>query len=172
MQANKDDIQINFGTLTIYHLRSSCGVFMGTNCANGWSAHTKSNSGMGSVSDGIVSNNINIVFDNDVIDSPIDDRDIIISNTTCADKNNGGTTAINFDSIDAITVTSNSSISIGENCQNGWDSHSKINFGNGSFIGSTLAEGNVNLLVDNDLVDSPINDQDFKPSVIHKKYEK
>jgi|LSQX01.3.fsa_nt_gb hypothetical protein len=170
MQAKKDDININFGALTIYHLRSSCGVFMGTNNATSWSAHTKSNSGLGSVSDGIVSNNINIVFDNDVIDSPIDDRDIVISNTTCSDKKSGGLTAINFDSIDAITVTSNSSISIGENRQDGWDSHSKMNFGNGSFVGSTLAEGNVSLLVDNDLIDSPINDQDFKPSVIQKKY--
>lgn len=169
MQAEKDDIKINFGTLTVYNLKSSCGVFMGTNCATGWSAHSKSNSGMGSATDCIVSNNINIVFDNDVIDSPIDDRDLIINNTACSGQNSAGTTAINFDSIDAIAVTGNSSIAIGENSQNGCDSHNKTNSGNGSFVGSTLAQGNINLLVDNDLIDSPINDQDFKPNVIQKK---
>jgi hypothetical protein len=71
---------------------------------------------------------------------------------------------INFISINVNTLDTDATISIGENNQAGWDAHSKNTFGNGMFFGNNLSYNNLNVIPDNDVIDAPINDQDFKPS--------
>lgn len=162
-----NDMCIHFDGISVYGIEASSGIFMGKNYAIGWSAHTKVNTGFGDAGNSKVSNNVNIVFDNDIIDSPIDDRDFIVTDASSPESIDH--TAINFNKIDALSLNTNSSISIGENSQMGWDSHGKSNVANGTFFGDSNTSGNVNIVVDNDLVDSPINDQDFKPAMIEKK---
>ena len=57
---------------------SNCsGIFISNiNVMYGWSSHSKSNQGFGSIgASNLVRDNINIVYDPDYIDTPIDDRD-------------------------------------------------------------------------------------------------
>ncbi len=72
--------------------------------------------------------------------------------------------SIVFNMINVNSINTDAAISIGENNLGGWDTHSKNNYGNGSFYGNTFNTVNFNLLSDHDLIDSPINDQDIKPS--------
>ncbi|MEW9699904.1 spore germination protein [Paenibacillus sp. SI8] len=73
--------------------------------------------------------------------------------------------SIVFNMINVNSINTNASIGIGENAQSSWDSHSKNNYGTGQFIGNTISSNIVNLICDNDFIDAPINDQDFKPAV-------
>jgi hypothetical protein len=85
-----------------------------------------------------------------------------------------------FNKIDVNTIDTASGIFIGtnhahgwsshnknnnENVQNGWDTHSKNNFGQGTVYGNTISSNNINSISDNDIIDTPINDQDYKPSI-------
>ncbi|MFD0697858.1 spore germination protein [Paenibacillus sp. GCM10027628] len=73
--------------------------------------------------------------------------------------------SIVFNMINVNSINTNATIGIGENAQSSWDSHSKNNYGNGQFIGNTISTNVVNFINDNDIIDAPINDQDFKPAV-------
>jgi hypothetical protein len=70
---------ISFDKLTAGTIQSSSGIFNGKNIQFGWSAHSKTNNGFGTVSgnSNTFHNNINVVFDNDQLDTPIDDRGIM-----------------------------------------------------------------------------------------------
>jgi hypothetical protein len=54
-------------------IENSSGIFVGTNLQTGWSSYNKSNSGLGNVSGDFcrVSYNVNVVYDNDLIDMPV-----------------------------------------------------------------------------------------------------
>lgn len=52
----------------------------------------------------------------------------------------------------------NSGIAIGENQQTNWHAHSKNNFGEGTFFGISLTPFNVNIIIDNDVVDTPMTE--------------
>ncbi|MDD9268425.1 hypothetical protein ACFPES_15395 [Paenibacillus sp. GCM10023248] len=73
--------------------------------------------------------------------------------------------SIVFNMINVNSQHRNATIGIGENAQSSWDSHSKNNFAFGENIGNSISVNVVNLLYDNDFIDSPISDQDFKPAV-------
>ena len=62
MAGKENQIVISFAGLTVTSIGPSSGVFIGKNNAIGWSAHGKSNAGLGSVS-GKVLHNINVVYD-------------------------------------------------------------------------------------------------------------
>lgn len=68
---------VSFHSLTAGTVSSSSGIFNGKNIQFGWSAHSKTNTGFGSVGghDNKIDQNTNVVFDNDQLDTPIDDRD-------------------------------------------------------------------------------------------------
>lgn len=168
MQDNKNDILVNFQTLTVTSVGASSGIFIGKNCAVGWSAHSKNNTGLGSAG-GEVLHNVNVVYDNDLIDCPIDDRDSIIDNNVCLTPQATESTDIDLDDINVNSLADNAIISIGRNKQSSWDAHGKANTGSGPYFGNSFTSGNANLITDNDLIDSPISDQDFKPTVICKK---
>ncbi|MBD0379818.1 spore germination protein [Paenibacillus sedimenti] len=76
--------------------------------------------------------------------------------------------SIVFNMINVNSLNTNANIGIGENAQSSWDSHSKTNVGTGENIGVVCTANMVNIIYDNDFIDSPINDQDFKPAVTNQ----
>lgn len=73
--------------------------------------------------------------------------------------------SIVFNMININNQNTNATIGIGENAQSSWDSHSKNNYGTGEFIGNSISANIINFIFDNDFIDAPINDQDFKPQL-------
>ncbi|MBM7646793.1 hypothetical protein JOD45_003027 [Scopulibacillus daqui] len=73
------ELKISFKSLSVGSMSASSGVFNGTNRQFGWSSHSKANSGLGSIGGEKheIVRNINMVMDNDHLDTPIDDRDIM-----------------------------------------------------------------------------------------------
>ncbi|HEX7057929.1 MAG TPA: hypothetical protein VF260_12150 [Bacilli bacterium] len=71
---------------------------------------------------------------------------------------------VTFVSINVNNLNREGTVAVGEVNQAGWSAHGKNNFGNGFYIGNTLAFANVQSIVDVDLIDSPINDSDNLPS--------
>lgn len=117
------------------------------------------------MSNTISSNNFSIVLDNDFIDSPFDDRDVFVSRNLPMNRVN----QVDFQDINVNTLINNSSVAIGENNMYGWSGHSKRNFGNGKFSGTNVTNNNHNHLEDNDYIDTPINDQDYKPGFLDQR---
>ncbi|MEH7385852.1 hypothetical protein V7147_10630 [Bacillus sp. JJ1521] len=72
---------INFEKLQAGSISNASGIFNGKNIQFGWSSHRKENSGFGTLGghNNKVIKNTNVVFDNDQIDTPIDDRDTMWS---------------------------------------------------------------------------------------------
>jgi hypothetical protein len=71
-----------------------------------------------------------------------------------------------FNMINANGMETNSAIFVGENSANGWDTHNK-NQGANEFIFSAFGAfnsfpGNLNLIIDNDIIDTVIHDQDIE----------
>lgn len=77
----KSNAMISFDKLSAGTVSSSSGIFNGRNIQFGWSSHSKTNNGFGTMggNHNTMHNNLNIVFDNDQLDTPIDDRDIMWS---------------------------------------------------------------------------------------------
>ncbi|MFC7394188.1 hypothetical protein [Scopulibacillus cellulosilyticus] len=71
---------------------------------------------------------------------------------------------IGFGTINVNAQTRDGAVSVGENNQSGWSNHGKNNFGNGLIVGINCITNNISNIIDNDIVDDPINDQDFIPS--------
>lgn len=72
--------KIEFDNINVNAIETTSGIFVGTNTQLGWGAHSKSNHGFGSITGqfNFAIKAINIVMDDDVIDTPIDDRDVVI----------------------------------------------------------------------------------------------
>ncbi|MBU9712323.1 spore germination protein [Evansella tamaricis] len=158
------NIQVNFNNFYVNNVENGSGIFSGTNIANGWTTFYKANSGFGSVSQGIAAHNTSHVFDNDMIDVPIDDRDNIYSHKYPDDS----VTNVDFGSINVNALINNSTVAVGENNQVGWSGHSKRNHGNGNFTGRNVLANVSNSLNDTDYIDAPINDQDYKPGYMNQ----
>lgn len=159
MDATRIPIQISIGTMTV-----NSGIYIGNqNVVLGMSSHSKSNSGLGSIdSNNTVQNNLNIVFDPDTIDTPIDDRDVHIFQQIQATPT-PQVTQIGFDTIQVATISQNSGVFVGDVQVTGLDAHSKQNSGRASTFGSTNLElNNVNIVQDSDVIDAPIHDEDVK----------
>jgi len=73
--------------------------------------------------------------------------------------------SINFAAINVNSLNRGASVSIGENNQPGWTAHGKNNLGNGNFFGIIFSANQINIILDNDVIDMPINDQDGVPGV-------
>lgn len=67
---------------------------------------------------------------------------------------------ISFGSLNVNAQDTNSTVSIGEASQAGWSAHSKNNFGNGMLFGWNNSANMFNYILDNDIIDSPIIDDD------------
>ncbi|MGV3487284.1 MAG: hypothetical protein ACO1OC_01685 [Tuberibacillus sp.] len=71
--------------------------------------------------------------------------------------------AINFAAININAMNREATVSIGENNQPGWSAHNKNNFGFGLQFGINFTAYQLNNILDNDVVDAPINDMDGIP---------
>jgi len=158
MQNRTDDTHINFQYITVQSVGQSSGIFIGRNNAIGWSAHSKNNQGLGTAK-GKVMQSVNLVYDNDLVDSPIDDRDFIVYNKLYFLTEMKETANITFDEINVTSLANNAAVSVGCNKQNNWDAHCKDNTG---ISDGSITCNNINVIEDADIVDSPVNDQYFK----------
>ncbi len=168
MKENTMVIKIE-GNISVNSIQRNCGIFMGEkNNAVGWSAHGKSNSIFNSIGDSnLLVQNLCLVIDQDLIDTPIDDRDQhIIFDTPEHDIQK---TNIDIQAININTMIQNSGVFAGHTAITGMESHEKANTATGDIYGEkNLSIGNVSLNYDPDLVDTIINDQDFKPAFVHQ----
>lgn len=81
-------VRIEFNNINVNSIESSSGVFIGPNVQWGWSSHMKRMNGFGTVTGMLnrISHSVNVIYDNDLIDTPIDDRDIMIGKSGRTDK--------------------------------------------------------------------------------------
>ncbi|WDL96854.1 hypothetical protein [Alicyclobacillus sp. ALC3] len=159
MQANQS---IN---LTIQTISGNAGVYFGNqNISVGVSSHSKSNNAVGSVNGGShFFKNLSVVYDPDVIDTPIDDRDVRIfaPQQTASNVLNA-----QIDGINIATVNQNAGVFIGETTITGFDSHEKDNYGFAPSYGNHIySHANSSLVYDPDIVDALIDDRDVKSGV-------
>ncbi|RKN86401.1 hypothetical protein [Paenibacillus ginsengarvi] len=70
---------VQFDKIVVNSIGPNSGIFVGTNLQYGWSSHNKTNASIQGVENGTVSGNINVFYDDDLIDMPVDDRDIFLS---------------------------------------------------------------------------------------------
>jgi hypothetical protein len=150
---------INVGAIS-----GNSGVYVAErNLIVGVSGHSKSNNGFGNISsNNLLWRNVNVVDDRDVIDTPIDDRDVKIHNEALA-ASSRKVTRIGFESINVVTMSQNSGIFVGDVQITGLDSHTKQNSAQGATSGSQNVEArNLNCVLDTDVIDTPIFDQDYK----------
>jgi hypothetical protein len=80
MENPKTSFIVQFDRIMVNAMETNSGIFVGTNTQYGWSSHSKTNASlMGISGDGNdIGSNLNIIYDNDGIDTPIDDRDVMI----------------------------------------------------------------------------------------------
>ncbi len=78
--SEKTSLVVQFDRIMVNALATNSGVFVGTNTQYGWSSHSKTNASlMGISGDGNrIYENVNVIYDNDGIDTPIDDRDVMV----------------------------------------------------------------------------------------------
>lgn len=160
-----DQNLISFGEVHINSMDSSYFSAGGLNVASGWSAHSKENTGIRYNSKGgQLHHNVSIVYDSDLVDAYIDDRDLKVTNG----EHYTGKTTVNLELVDVLNMVQNSGIFVGNSSINGMDSHTKDNFATGPIRGhENKLFYNTNITNDRDLVDTPIQDNDIK---YYKKY--
>lgn len=71
-------VAIQIGFMKVGAMQSDAGVFFGQNIQNGWDAHSKTNNAGGITAGDYnhIQAMMNLVYDPDVIDVPINDQDI------------------------------------------------------------------------------------------------
>ncbi|WP_248924618.1 spore germination protein [Paenibacillus hamazuiensis] len=151
MSLTDGQMNVVFNKISVISVDTGAGIFIGNNTAYGWTTTRKDNYGFGSSRGGNIHHNCNLVFDNDHIDFPIDDHDVYIHHQTAPAAQH-----IHFQSVEVNSVSANSTIAVGDNNQPGWNSTGKSNAGAGSFKGLNVSKNNVNTILDDDLIDSPV----------------
>lgn len=170
---------LNINAITVHNIDTSSGIFVGINNAHNWSSHRKNNYGLGPADSAQVSQNMNLLIDNDIVDMPFENNVMIkqagnkvlktmemeaVDGQTSGMEtkdNIGGSQEINNIAVSEINLTAmdtNAAVSIGENSLNGWSAHSKRNEGTGRSTGVAQYKSNTNIVIDNDLIDGTIND--------------
>jgi hypothetical protein len=147
-------VVISFDKLSINSIEVNSGVFIISYINdNGWSSHRKTNNGFGAVGDSTVCGCVSVDYDNDVIDSPIQDSDHFTITNPPIDPMNS---VISFNEINVNGLENNSAISVGNMQQPGWSAHGKINAGVGGSTGILVSKHNSSGIFDNDYIDAPI----------------
>lgn len=162
-------LNITTGDINIQTMQRQSGIFIGEkNIAIGWSAHGKENSVIGNVSghSNLLLHNISILNDPDIVDTPIDDRDINISFENPSDEN---TTNVTLESLNVNRIEQNSSIFLGNAHVNGMDSNQKGNTSQGPINGNNNQMlNNILLNNDQDVIDGIMDDRDIKITSIDR----
>lgn len=155
-------VVVSFHNLNVNAVETNSGIFIGShNAAHGWSSHHKTNSGFGSTTNATTTQCVSIVFDNDVVDAPINDADQFAVGVPLPAGPSAG--AVSFHDINTNAIHTNSTISVGEVEQTGWSSHQKANSGVRGQKGINLTRGDFSAIIDNDVIDSPILDENWIP---------
>lgn len=158
------------GDIRVQTMQRQSGIFIGErNIASGWSSHSKENRVIGNISgqSNLLQHNISILNDPDIVDTPIDDRDI---NLTLDNQNDDHTTNFTLESLNVNAMSHSNSICIGKSHINGMDANDKTNYTQGNLYGSkNQLINNVNINHDQDVVDGIINDQDIKIANIKRE---
>jgi hypothetical protein len=150
--------------INVNSITSNSGVFIGFNRSPYWHVQAKQNNGFGAASGGVFLGNTQIIIDNDLIDAPIDDRDLVMNCAIEDEKKKRepiqkeSITLINFHSVNVNALNSNSTVAIGENDQPNWGSHNKSNYGSGTLSGKNLSGKNLSIIHDDDLIDVTMSD--------------
>lgn len=144
--------------ISVNSIDTASGIFVGTNYANNWSSHRKSNYGFGSLSHSQASNNYSQVIDNDLVDTPINSQSYLLMDQQMSGNNNN---QLDIGEININVLDSNAALTIGDNSLNGWSSHSKRNAGQGKLIGAINNTDNKNSVTDSDLVDTTISNSNI-----------
>ncbi|WP_066303699.1 hypothetical protein [Bacillus sp. FJAT-29814] len=159
------------GNIHVQTMERQCGIFIGEqNTAIGWSAHGKQNSVIGSIGgqSNVLSHNISILIDPDIVDTPIDDRDIHIAIENSNGENN--TTNLNLKSLNVNAMLPSSALFVGKGHVNGIEGNQKQNTNHGNITGNqNQLMGNINLTNDQDQVDAIMDDRDIKIASIEKE---
>jgi hypothetical protein len=76
------NLLVHFDQINVNAIDSASGIFVGTNTQLGWESIGKSNVALGHVSGDFnrLHHNMNIIYDNDFLDTYINDRDVIVDN--------------------------------------------------------------------------------------------
>lgn len=143
-----------FNKLIVNNIENSSGIFIGTNQAIAWSSYSKSNQGFGILNDAVLTNAVNVVYDQDVLDASVEDLKYI---HLSKDGQTLQQSTVEFQSVNANTVTTGSAIDLGDNKQLGWRSNQKVNYGTGKSLGSNRLSQIASLVMDNDLIDAPFH---------------
>ncbi|MCL6593655.1 MAG: hypothetical protein K6T31_06730 [Alicyclobacillus sp.] len=150
VQTVQGNSSMNFGNHTVH-----CGI----------SHSSKSNSGFGAVEgNNTLMRNVCVVFDNDLLDALVDDRDVHVYAPHLA----GDPHVVNarVDAIQVETLQQNAGVFIGETAITGLDSHEKDNIGVGPFYGlGNVTRQNLVVQLDQDVVDAAMDDRDIKSGV-------
>ncbi|WP_442599901.1 hypothetical protein [Neobacillus sp. D3-1R] len=145
--------RVTVNQICVNNIDTASGIFIGTNYANNWSSHRKSNHGFGTVSNSLICYNQSFVIDNDLVDTPINNNSVcFMDQWPNVIKNDVGIGEVNINVLDA-----SSALSVGENVLNGWSSHSKRNSGQGRSVGAFQNSQNTNHVYDSDVIDAQIN---------------
>lgn len=153
--------------LTVQTISGNAGVYFGNqNVSIGVSSHSKSNQAIGSIGTrNHMHHNVSLVYDPDIVDTPIDDRDIHVY-APRYHRNNPNVLNTRVDAISCQTITQNAGIFMGETRVNGFDAHEKQNLAYGQTYGNgNGAQRNVNITWDPDFIDGSIDDRDNKAAV-------
>jgi hypothetical protein len=63
---------VQFNQIQVNGMETNAGIFVGTNTQSRWSSHNKTNQSISVSGDqNVTSRNINVIYDNDGIDTPI-----------------------------------------------------------------------------------------------------
>lgn len=152
---------VSIHNLKINSFDTSSGVFVGKNQAHYWNTTSKTNQGFGQVNHSKTFNVLNAVFDNDHIDMFTNNHNEMDSEIIPRDKGEdtyyNPNHYIHLDNIHANALQSNSTISVGENKQDLWQTTMKNNYGNGKYSGINNLKNLVNQIYDNDTLDMMTN---------------
>jgi hypothetical protein len=82
MRNNKLNLLVHFDQINVNAIENAAGIFIGTNTQLSWESNSKSNLALGRISGKFnrLHHNVNVVYDNDFLDTYINDRDVIVDN--------------------------------------------------------------------------------------------
>ncbi|MGV3487283.1 MAG: hypothetical protein ACO1OC_01680 [Tuberibacillus sp.] len=148
---------VQFKNINVNRLDEASGVFIGNNQANFWRSANKNNEGFGSAFGCRISQTMNIVIDNDEVDTVIHDIQYQTNDSEIQSPKSSNQ-LINFQNLNVNALNSNSAINMGDNRLNHWRTHHKENQGFGNGIGVNVFSRNVNSIDDRDCIDTTIRD--------------
>jgi hypothetical protein len=173
---SRDQYSFILNKIEVNTVNNNSGIFVGFNNSSYWHVQLKQNYGFGSGGDGCIIGNTNIVIDNDYIDAPVSNRNLILTQNQFEfdrpvdpAKHEIPFTFIKFEEINANTLNRNSTVAIGENQQLNWETFNKQNYGTGFLSGENLLGNNINMIHDDDMIDSPIHEQAVNHSVQYSR---